>query len=116
VDAVRYGNRKYADLLIQGAKSEQYVLLHGLGKNLALGQGVWYPEGGVGKHIIVDEPFQHGEVEWGQGPDGGRGWQGWRNAKLQLRWFDRWHQYIGHLHEGGGNSIQIQHVAEDLVL
>jgi len=65
VDAVRYGNRKYADLLIQGAKSEQYVLLHGLGQNMALGQGARCPEGGVGKRIVVDEPFQHGEVERG---------------------------------------------------
>ncbi len=64
---VRYGDGKCASHIIQGAKREQCLVLHGFGQDMALGQGVQCPEGGVGKHIVVYEPFQHGEVERGWG-------------------------------------------------
>jgi len=46
------------------------------------------------------------------------GWQcqGIMVAGLQLRWLDRQHQQGDRLHKGGGDAVQILHVAEYLAL
>jgi len=53
VDAGRYGIGKSASHLIQGAKKKLCLLLHEFGWERVLGQDVWSPEAGGGKHGVV---------------------------------------------------------------
>ncbi len=49
--------------MIEGGKREQ-IEFCGPGQEVALGQGVWCPEGDIGTCIIVYQLLHHGEVEW----------------------------------------------------